>query len=1096
MTAEGLKYLNDFIEDMYITGNTRGDSIRIIRQNNILNMTKKDFERLTFRPGLNQYYHEYNHGDMMEAYEPFLGIIKDIIEKNNLDMDTVFDKAEVYSLHREIFKSYFMNQLCERRDELILAELDFEYERMTDGIVGMLHYLSKKYPIFILLNKVNLITTSSVTILQRLFESELTKLKIIGIVNQLRSVSTYVTNPYTEFIGECEEKNCISDWTVEKTEEVDTDISFSLKLDNTNNYFRKINNMFHLFAFDQAYNYLNFMYQRIELDKLRVSVDIRVHMLELYIMACIYKKNYSFARLLCDSLRQLEAGELEQEKNYMYYYLIATVNMCNGNQQAAKNYAEQCREFVSDDKTEFKVELLSNMILLRGWNEIWIVEKDIEVSQKLLDWCETYGYQNHLAHIYVYCYDNNNKCFAVPNGIEDRLPHVMKGIRIAEKLGNYRFLIEAYRKNVMLASCNGYNNTSNYFYEKIISIAHKAHDRMVEAHVCNGLGYNCSATDNFVAAHDYYNKALELYFELKSSDYIMETLYNMGMNSILSGDYGSAMDYLMTIQNVMKILRKTGLRVCNVSKLYGLIALAAFKMEKYHTAHFYLNKTKQFLENILDFEQAEADSYLWDDDLFLLYYLTALLKQHEEEYEAALDNYEKANVFMKRSAGSMYFNYSLYVWDKSNLYKAMGNKTERDQLLKEARKFFGRKGNFYRIQMIDELLYNGEWKFYIMEMPLRNVNLKDIIKLVKLERIENEAKEKKIDIRFFTAFQELICHSYKNVKAQTDTLIFNFKNNFNIDNIIFISCEEDRDIVQYSTLPYELSEADIKLLTGYFRVNSDGFAISKFSNNYYEYEQILGIFRKSKLFSIIAVPLYNNVTLTSVFIVFDCVCNNWNTIVRRKVMEESDLEIYRFIFRQIVDAGEKYKLNDRLKKQAVTDELTGLYNRKGYYEKIDSLMEKSYDSLGQTDAALLYADLDHFKYYNDTFGHHVGDALLVEFSKIFAMACGERGIAFRFGGDEFVMILETADRNEIQKVVDALYYFIREEDGFKRTVAEYVEGEPDIPEECKVTCSIGIAYQKGIRSFEEYSELRKLADDAMYKVKNTGRGFAEWIIVS
>ena len=91
----------------------------------------------------------------------------------------------------------------------------------------------------------------------------------------------------------------------------------------------------------------------------------------------------------------------------------------------------------------------------------------------------------------------------------------------------------------------------------------------------------------------------------------------------------------------------------------------------------------------------------------------------------------------------------------------MGNKTERDQLLKEARKFFGRKGNFYRIQMIDELLYNGEWKFYIMEMPLRNVNLKDIIKLVKLERIENEAKEKKIDIRFFTAFQELICHSYK-----------------------------------------------------------------------------------------------------------------------------------------------------------------------------------------------------------------------------------------------------------------------------------------------------------------------------------------------
>ena len=158
------------------------------------------------------------------------------------------------------------------------------------------------------------------------------------------------------------------------------------------------------------------------------------------------------------------------------------------------------------------------------------------------------------------------------------------------------------------------------------------------------------------------------------------------------------------------------------------------------------------------------------------------------------------------------------------------------------------------------------------------------------------------------------------------------------------------------------------------------------------------------------------------------------------------------------------------------------------------MMEKSYDSPGQTDAALLYADLDHFKYYNDTFGHHVGDALLVEFSKIFAMACGERGIAFRFGGDEFVMILETADRNEIQKVVDALYYFIREEDGFKRTVAEYVEGEPDIPEECKVTCSIGIAYQKGIRSFEEYSELRKLADDGCIRLKIPAEGLRNGLL--
>lgn len=591
MTAEGEKYLNEFIEDLYITGTAYGDSIRIIRQNNILDMKREDFDRLIFPQELNKYYHEYDHADMMEAYEPFLGIIGDIIQRYSLNMESVFDKADVYNLHREILGSYFENQMCERKDEPILAELDYEHERMTDGIVGMLRVLSEEYPIFLMLNKTNLITSSSICILQKLLEENYPNIKIIGIINQLRSISIYTDAFYAKFIGDCEEKNRISDWTVEEVEEVEPDRYFSLKLCNAKAYFRKIKNMFRLFAFDQAFNYLDFIYQRIELDKLKVSLDVKIQMLVLYIMACIYKKNYSMALLFCDSLKQLDAGSLEREKNYMYNYLVATANMCNGNQQDARNYAEKCRDFVSDEKAEFKIQLLSNMIELGGWNEIWIVEKDIAVSPKLLAWCETYGYRNHLSHIYVYCYDNDNKRFAVPDGIEERLPHVMKGIRIAEELGNYRFLIEAYRKNVMMASCNGFNNTSNYFYGKIIVLAQNMNDQMVEAHVCNGLGYNCSAVDNFVAAQDYYNKALELYFRQKSSDYIMETLYNMGMNAILSGDFGNALDYLMAVLNIMKILRKTGLRVCNVSKLYGLIALAAYRMERYHTAHFYLNKT-------------------------------------------------------------------------------------------------------------------------------------------------------------------------------------------------------------------------------------------------------------------------------------------------------------------------------------------------------------------------------------------------------------------------------------------------------------------------------------------------------------------------
>ena len=100
----------------------------------------------------------------------------------------------------------------------------------------------------------------------------------------------------------------------------------------------------------------------------------------------------------------------------------------------------------------------------------------------------------------------------------------MKGIKLAEELGNNCFLMEAYRKNVMLASYNGYNNTSNYFYSKIVPVAKKEHDTMTEAHVYNGVGYNSSSMDNYVAANDYYNKALEIYYE-ENGKPAMDSLY-------------------------------------------------------------------------------------------------------------------------------------------------------------------------------------------------------------------------------------------------------------------------------------------------------------------------------------------------------------------------------------------------------------------------------------------------------------------------------------------------------------------------------------------------------------------------------------------
>jgi hypothetical protein len=167
---------------------------------------------LEFKEGVEHFYHTYNHEDMMEPYEPFIGIIGDIIKKYELDLDQLLEKAEVYSLHREIFQSYFLNGRCERFENVVLSELEYESGRFVEGILNLLEQVSKVCPIMIMLNKVNQVTSSSLYILKCMLERDFSNIKILGIVNQLRSVSLYVNEEYNEFISVCEERTCINDW--------------------------------------------------------------------------------------------------------------------------------------------------------------------------------------------------------------------------------------------------------------------------------------------------------------------------------------------------------------------------------------------------------------------------------------------------------------------------------------------------------------------------------------------------------------------------------------------------------------------------------------------------------------------------------------------------------------------------------------------------------------------------------------------------------------------------------------------------------------------------------------------------------------------
>ena len=109
------------------------------------------------------------------------------------------------------------------------------------------------------------------------------------------------------------------------------------------------------------------------------------------------------------------------------------------------------------DTLIFKAELLSVMIKMSGWYNIFFCVQDIPVSDEIIEKLIKHGYRNHLAHIYIYAYDNSRDVVKQSFYDESLLKHFTKGLELAKEIGNEQLVYDAYQKTIMLASTSGLN---------------------------------------------------------------------------------------------------------------------------------------------------------------------------------------------------------------------------------------------------------------------------------------------------------------------------------------------------------------------------------------------------------------------------------------------------------------------------------------------------------------------------------------------------------------------------------------------------------------------------------------------------------------
>lgn len=187
--------------------------------------------------------------------------------------------------------------------------------------------------------------------------------------------------------------------------------------------------------------------------------------------------------------------------------------------------------------------------------------------------------------------------------------------------------------------------------------------------------------------------------------------------------------------------------------------------------------------------------------------------------------------------------------------------------------------------------------------------------------------------------------------------------------------------------------------------------------------------------------------------------------------DDENVRLLNIIAQQVGIAMENAELYQKMRELASRDGLTGVYNRQYFQTRLEKELEAAQRE--NYPLSLAIYDIDHFKRFNDTFGHLFGDKVLITIVEAVSASLRKNDIIARFGGEEFIILFPRTNLNEAYEKVEAL----------RKMISQHVIKDN------LVAASVTVSF--GVSCFSECAlsegELLRTADDALYDAKAAGR---------
>ena len=995
-------------------------------------------------------------------FAPFLDWTARKVWAENASPSEFLERAGVYPPLRPVFFTYLNQGYAEREEEIIPEELQWEMRSMRDAIWQTFRTANRATPLLIVIEEMIRLPYATLKALKNLFTSG-TAFPALFIF----SCDDRHPDPDDRKVTLCREIMTAAHSRTLNIHAVKKQITaLPSGQPGRETAVEQGRDCLHFLALEDAKDILQRCRKKTLDGEMKLSADKECEMLTLLGDTHRLLGENDEALLIYQNLLTLGRECGDSRTMASAYRRIGASQFLRENTDRARLMANQSRQLAEESgdlKLIFEAELLLFLI------EDKLRQMDIEtwrvMNAELLQKAEILGWDNTRAFILTNQFGTFSKYSA-----EYRLQHD-EGMKIGKELGNIYRVAAGYHIKGLIASVQGEYGKVIRYYRKSESIKKKLGNDLEMAYIKNGIGFYNHMTGSYGKALMRFSEAHTLLNRVREFHEIAMTWFNMAAACFLAQRNDDTIELLEAILSLLIVMETDNLAYHSKFGIYSFLGTAYARSGDMDRAYEYLTRIQ--VASLKPYPEK-------NEEYFFYFLLKALIADHEKKHARAEKLFQRSERYLLRTNDVISYMEAAFRLEFAQFYKQTGNSKESARQLalgKEAS--LSLEGDYYR------QVYSRKQRLPLNPDPATsNFTYPDVQRVLEMcrtgqqmTRLHNRINE----ISFLNSFQLAMGGGELSEEEILDACANLIRNTFPIDGI-FIHKFTDTKWVPVTALTRNTAIPDPEHNVIENLVNQEHRLLRSEMRNFPDIT-IPG----RKAGTVISLPVRICGAIR-----YHILCRNDSdsSIIERESVRALTISasLLGNALTRLQKDLEIREANTKLKEMATSDTLTGLANRTALHRRLaeESRRYRRYTDENGPGFSIAFLDMDNFKYYNDTFGHLVGDRLLVLFANILKLICRDVDFIARYGGDEFILILPETEEDGAILLMKRLYGEISSQRNFKTALEGILGKSVEIPEERKLSFSSGIAVYSASYG-DDIETLLNDADKALYHAKTAGK---------